>query len=215
MSSAAALAYVLTPNVKAADRAELVKLEEIIPKSFGDWKMDDRSSRGVVNPQTQEFLNSLYDEVLARTYVNSKGQFVMLSLAFGADQSKATQIHRPEICYPAQGFQIKKIQKNSLEVHGETIPVMNIVAVNGNRIEPITYWIVVGDKVVRGWFEQKMAALDYGFQGLIPYGLLFRVSTIGAEPEVQFDVQKEFLASMSDAVDPQYKVRLFGSNRGS
>jgi EpsI family protein len=214
MSSAAALAYVLKPDVRAATTVKLVKLEEIVPKQFGEWKVDERVSGSVVNPQTQEMLSNLYDEVLTRTYVNEKGQFVMLSLAFGADQSKATQIHRPEVCYPAQGFQIKSAQKSQLTLNEKSLAVMKLVAVAGNRIEPITYWIVVGDKVVRGWFEQKMAAIDYGVNGMIPYGLLFRISTIGPDTDKQFEVQEQFLTSLQSAVDKENQTRLFGARNG-
>ncbi|AOF83584.1 EpsI family protein [Methyloversatilis sp. RAC08] len=214
MSSAAALAYVLKPDLRAATTVRLEKLEDIVPKQFGDWKLNERASGGLVNPQTEEILNSLYDEILTRTYVNQKGQYVMLSLAFGADQSKATQIHRPEVCYPAQGFQIKKAEKSELLLNEKSIPVMKLVAVAGSRVEPIIYWIVVGDQVVRGWFEQKMAAIDYGVRGLIPYGLLFRVSTIGPDSDKQFEVQQEFLTSLQSAVDEENQTRLFGNKNG-
>mgnify|MGYP000496771242 CR=1 FL=1 len=53
----------------------------------------------------QEMLARLYSQVVSRVYLDSTtGKTVMLSLAYGEEQNKQSQVHLPEVCYPAQGF---------------------------------------------------------------------------------------------------------------
>lgn len=215
MTSAAALAFVLKPTRHMVDSQSLAKLEDIIPREFGEWREEPAMNRGVVNPQTEEFLKSIYDETLSRTYVSPRGERIMLSLAFGADQSKATQVHRPEVCYPAQGFQIRSSEKFSLSLSDGQLPAMKLVAVAQQRIEPITYWIVVGDLVVRGSIEQKLAIVKHGMNGVVPHGLLFRVSSIGGDVTRQFDVQEKFINSLYDSLDSKQRGRLYGVRSGA
>lgn len=210
MASAAAVAVVLKPDLHMSDMSSLAKLEEIVPESFGNWRVEKNMGGGVVNPQTEEFLKTIYDETLSRTYINAEGKRIMLSLAFGADQTKATQVHRPEVCYPAQGFQIKSSQKVLLPVESG-LPAMRLVAVAGQRVEPITYWIVVGDSVVRGSVEQKIAIIKHGMNGVIPHGLLFRVSTIGSDFDNQFSIQQQFATDLHHALSDDAKKRLYGA----
>ena len=83
-----------------------IQLEPTVPQSFGDWtELPDQPAQ-VVNPQTKELLDTLYSQILTRTYVNKDGYRIMLSMAYGDDQRGGLQAHRPEVCYPAQGFKV-------------------------------------------------------------------------------------------------------------
>jgi EpsI family protein len=73
----------------------------------------------------------------------------MLTLAYGSDQSAALHVHRPDICYTAQGFQISRMSNNFIQTVAGKIPVIHMLAIQEARIEPITYWITVGDTAVR------------------------------------------------------------------
>ena len=94
------------PTVHLADTRPKIELETLFPKAFGDWVVDDRMPVQLVSPDTAALLSKIYNQTLSRTYVNAKGEQIMLSVAYGGDQSDATRAHRPEVCYPAQGFQI-------------------------------------------------------------------------------------------------------------
>jgi hypothetical protein len=97
----------LRPTLRLAEVKPAIQLEQQIPEAFGEWRLD-RSIRPVLpDPSLQAMLDSLYSQVLARTYVNAQGQRIMLSIAYGSDQSnEATAVHRPEFCYSAQGFRV-------------------------------------------------------------------------------------------------------------
>ena len=105
----------------------------------------------------------------------------MLALAYGKDQRDAMQVHYPEVCYPAQGFALQEKQIGTLATERGAIPVTRILTNLGQRIEPVTYWTTVGDRVVQTGLQKKLAEMSYGLSGKIPDGMLIRVSSIDTE----------------------------------
>lgn len=208
MLAAASLALALTPR-KVVEQGLEINLEAMIPKQFGEWIQ----AEAIVsfNPIIQAKLDSIYSQTLMRNYVNRKGEIIMLSIAYGSDQSYSSQVHRPEMCYPAQGFQIKNISKASINFSGAKLPVMKLVATQGQRIEPITYWVMMGDSAVRGNIEQHLARMKYGLTGKIPYGMVIRVSTISADESQSYRTQDQFVRDMLGAVPVEYRKVLIGS----
>ena len=87
---------------------------------------------------------------------------------------------------------------------------MRLVARQGIRNEPITYWIRVGDSLARGWIEQKVAAIGYGLTGTAPDGLLVRVSSISNDDQDSYRVQQDFLSGMLKAVRSEDRFWLVG-----
>ncbi len=129
----------------------------------------------MVNPVQKETMARIYSQTLTRVYRNTAGESIMLSIAYGADQSDDKQMHYPEICYPAQGFQVLSRQNDVVKTDFGNIRVKRLLT-SGGRTEPLTYWSTVGNKVVNGSSgETKIEQLSYGFRGDIPDGLLFRV----------------------------------------
>jgi EpsI family protein len=212
MLFAAGIAYALTPRQHIADTTAKIDYETVIPKSFGDWVEAPAYSNQVVNPQQQAQLEQLYTQMVARTFIHQPtGRRVMLSLAYGRDQSRENQVHKPEVCYPAQGFQIKKIYKDAVVGAPNPIPVMRLHTSHGPRIEPVTYWIRVGDKLVRGAIEQNIARVGFGLNGQIPDGLLFRVSEINGDLDASFRIQDEFIVDLLAALGPTDRAALVGN----
>jgi EpsI family protein len=213
MLVAAATAWVVHPRVLMSDQREKIPLTQLIPESFADWKEIKQSSRQIVNPQQTAILDEIYSETLARAYINSAGIVVMLSVAYGANQSRDLQIHRPEVCYSAQGFQIISTQKTSVPTGLGSIPAMQVIARQGQRNEPITYWVRIGEKVVRGNIEQGLARLGYGLNGVIADGVLFRVSTISADTTQAYMTQQKFIDELLSASPANTKTYLLGNTK--
>jgi EpsI family protein len=134
----------------------------------------------------------------------------MLSLAYGANQSRDLQIHRPEVCYSAQGFQIISTQKTSLPISTGDIPAMQLVAKLGQRNEPITYWVRIGENVVRGNLEQGFARMQYGLSGVVADGILFRVSSIGTDNTKAYASQQQFIDDLLNSVPTSTRAYLLG-----
>jgi len=211
MLGTSVLTVALTPTMSAAAKSAQFQLETIIPHQFGDWQMDERIANAVVNPQAEATISSLYSQTLSRTYFNSDGRRIMLSLAYGEDQSSHNRIHRPELCYPAQGFQIIEKRKDAISVDSVTLPVMRITAQLGNRHEPVTYWIRVGDTLVRGVVEQTFSRISHGLTGKIPDGILFRVSEINRNPQDSYILQDQFIRALLSSLTPANQEFLLGS----
>lgn len=212
MAAACAAAVALTPKqLYPKDYRPPVTLAQQVPKAFGEWKIDEYSDNHIVNPSLEAQLAQFYSDTLSRTYVNPKGERVMLSLAYGADQGRAMQVHKPEVCYEAQGLRIVQSAKADLAIGKAMLPAMHLVARAGQRVEPITYWIRTGDYIVRGWLEQNIARVKNGLiQGYVPDGILVRVSTFDADTANGYQVQQQFLQQMLQAATPELKTMLVG-----
>lgn len=209
MLGSAYAAVALTPKVTV--QQSTVNLESLIPKQFGDWRVLDTQGQGVVSADLQAELDKYYSEILTRTYINNKGDRIMLSLAYGADQSKSLQVHKPEICYAAQGFKILDKRDTDVPVAGGMVPATHLDTRMGSRREPITYWIRFGDEIVRNWYEQNRARILTGLQGHIPDGLLVRVSNIDDDVNESYALHAQFLKDLLASVGPEGRHMLVGS----
>ncbi|MDD5363781.1 MAG: EpsI family protein [Gallionellaceae bacterium] len=211
MLAAAGLAVALKPTHKVADQGPKINLETMIPKQFGDWRMVDELDRMMVSPEVRAKLDRIYNQTLTRTYIDGKGARVMLSIAYGGDQSDAMQMHKPEVCYPAQGFHVlKDVADGLIQGPDGPIPVRRLVASQGARNEPITYWMRVGQKVTGDGLPKKLEQLRYGLTGRVPDGLLFRVSSIGQDSDKEYVIQEQFIKSLLMDVSEAAKTKLLG-----
>jgi len=204
------LTKVMTPAVSYSDQEAKINLETMIPREFDQWKINSTTAASIVNPDDKGLLNKIYNQTLSRTYINNKGEQIMLSIAYGRDQSSDMHVHRPEICYATSGFDIANMSKAFVDTTIGRIPVMQLTAKQGNRNEPITYWIRVGDSLTRGWFEQKLTAIAYGLTGKVPDGLLFRISTISSDVQESYRIQQSFLTTLLLAVRSEDRHWLIG-----
>ena len=211
MLLAAGFAVALTPHTLMVNERRALDLEAAIPKQFGDWHMV-KTANQIIDPQVQAELNQIYSQTLARTYINSKGQQIMLSIAYGGTQDTKLQVHRPEVCYASDGFHISGMRYAHLDTPDGPIPVMHLVARKGERNEPITYWIMIGNTPVRGNIEQGIARIKYGLRGIVPDGLLFRVSDISAHPQHSYQLQQEFINQLLAVLSPVNRKRLAGQS---
>jgi EpsI family protein len=210
MIGGSALATQMRPTRLMSDLLGVPKLETMFPVSFGDWQVDASIPVILPPPDVQAQLDKIYNEVLARTYVNAAGQRVMLSVAYGGDQSDATSAHRPEVCYPAQGFAITENFGETLHVAGRDILVRRLMSRFSGRNEPITYWIVVGDRVVTTGIGQKLAQMRHGLRNVIADGMLVRVSSIDSDMKKGHQLQSEFLGELGAALARDDAERVFG-----
>jgi len=202
----------LKPTVRIADSMSAVNLEKMIPDQFGDWRQESGELKQIVNPERQNLLLKLYNQTLTRAYLDSHGNRIMLSIAYGGDQTDEMQIHRPEVCYTAQGFQVLRQRIDTLSTAYGSLPIKRLFAVQGNRNEPITYWIRVGDKaVVLKGLQQKWAQMRYGLTGKVPEGMLVRVSAIDPDEKNAYRAQDDFIKAMLSVLNKEDRARLAGN----
>ena len=214
MAAASALTVALTPRPRVPGPHDQFSLESMIPARFSGWAIDTSLVPLTPDPDQQSTLERIYDQTLSRTYVNAAGQRVMLSIAYGGDQSNALALHLPEVCYAAQGFQMLEAADGVLATRFGSLPVKRLVARQGARNEPITYWITIGDKAVASGFGQKLQRLAYGVSGKIPDGMLVRVSTIQADQRDAWRVQAGFIGQLLAVLPARDRARLLGTPGG-
>ena len=197
MFAASALAYALKPTQKLADLHPREKIDTLLPQQFGEWRSVPTAHIVLADPRMTETLGRIYTETVSRTYVDSRGRLVMLSIAYGDNQRDSMSMHYPEVCYPAQGFQTRSIRKELLGTSFGPIEVKRLEMVLGQRNEPVTYWTMIGEHATLGGTGKKLNEMRYSLKGIIPDGLLFRVSSVGRETEIAYRDTRSSLARCS------------------
>lgn len=204
------LGVALKPVHKINKNKIPINLEKIIPKEFGGWKEDVEEVSQLVNPEQKEMLDKIYTNVLSRNYKNSSGDRIMLSIAYGADQSDSVKLHYPDICYPAQGFMIESKKIIELQTKYGKLRVKRLMTSLGPRYEPLTYWAKVGDHIVLSGTEAKITQIKYAMNGDIPDGLIFRVSNLDSNPDKGYLIQSKFIDDLLSALPPKDRQELTG-----
>lgn len=216
MLLASLLGIALSPGRMTANTQSAAIIDQIVPIKFGDWEQVSEPSSEIVDPEQKRTLERIYTKTLSHSFRNLvSGHIVMLSIAFGESQTKQDQVHRPEVCYPAQGFSISDTQRTVIQLPSAQIPVRRLVATTAGRIEPITYWIRVGDRLAAGWMDQKIAVVAEGLKGHVADGLLFRVSSIDSDVGNAFAAQETFIRDFLAAVPEAKRPFLLGNSKVS
>lgn len=216
MIGSTAAAVAIRPEQKPPDGAPPLRLESIVPLAFGDWRIEPDDIPILPSPELQAAIDKAYEQTVDRTYVDSHGRRVMLSIAFSGNYDKGMQFHRPENCYPSQGFTIET-STSSVEVPTPFgfIDAAQLVARRGQRVEPITYWFVLGDRQARFGLDLRWHQVLYGLSGTIPDGLLIRVSSIGSDIPGEFSAQEAFARELVANIRAPDRHRFLGALAGA
>ena len=208
-SGAAALAMV--PRASVVEMTASMPLDSLFPPLFDAWKIDPDVIPLEIGADLRKVVAETYDQTLARTYVNRQGYQIMLSVAYGGRRNQGMDIHRPEVCYPAQGMALRRETHEGVFGFGDAqLPVKRLVAGTGNRNEPITYWLVIGRSVASFGYGHRLALLKYGLTGHVPDGMLVRLSSIDDNEKRAFAEQDKFLHAMLAAMTSDFRRRVMG-----
>lgn len=198
---AVVLSVIATPQLVEAGNAP--KFEDTIPREFGVWReLPNRFTQVSLATGAEAELNQPYDQVLMRTYVNDKGDQVMLALAWGMQQRQEKKIHRPDLCYVAQGYRVSQIAPatfSGLDGSGREVLGKHMLAASGREVEAVAYWIRIGSLYSENAFETRIHILKEGLAGRIPDGILVRASQrlAGSEStEDSFSLMHQFLSDL-------------------
>jgi EpsI family protein len=214
MLLSAGLGAALRPTIFTADERPPIDLKAMVPTSFGDWQEQLNVTAQIIDPTQKETLDRIYSQILTRTFVNSQGYRVMLSLAYGKNQSKSLELHLPDVCYPAQGFSVADTKKSTLDILGKSVPITRLETNLGQRFEPVTYWTLVGDTITKSALEKRLVEIRYAVTGRIPDGILVRVSSIDRNPENAFAIQRRFASELIQYISPEDRNRFVGTLNG-
>lgn len=210
MLAASGSAYALTPRRKLSllnDR----RLADMLPRQFGDWQ--EVPSGALVVPQGDDSLAAkLYSQTVGRVYGNSANDFMMMLIAYGDTQSDQLQLHRPEVCYPAFGFELHGVQRVEIPVgSGVSVPGRRMTASLDMRKEQIMYWARIGELLPTSGREQRWMRLKTEMRGIVPDGALVRFSNLRPDPAAGYLLNQQFAADLVHAISPAARRALMGT----
>lgn len=210
MTAAAAIAYAATP--RRAERLAGVKLGELVPREIGPWQFVSRE--GIVIARADEAQpEDGYDQVLSRTYAAPGLPAIMLLIAYGSTQGGSLQLHRPETCYPGQGFRLSGFDAPDLALGGpRPVAARRFTATRDERVERLVYWTRIADRFPRNTAGEYAAILASVLRGVIPEGVLVRASTIGTDIAASDAGLAEFTAALAGSLAPAGRKMLLGSD---
>ncbi len=210
MSAAAGLAAFGKPRLRVRDGASPVDLDRMFPSSFERWRVDGAAQAFVRPAARQGARYGIYDQVLERTFVNEVGQRVMLSVAFGSEQSANLQLHRPEHCYRASGFEVRGTHAEILTIGDRRIPITRLQADLPGRPECITYWTVLGGAVVADEASFNWRRLAFAAKRELLDGFLVRVSSIDSDANRAYLLHFQFSDALRRALSPSDRDKFIG-----
>jgi EpsI family protein len=195
-----------SPDKPALEEGEL---EDLMPNQIGQWKF--RSESGLILPPSDALSDRLYDNLVTRIYENPNGQMAMFLMAYNNTQDGVLQIHRPETCYPAGGFVLSQTQGREIALTQSTkLPVQAFSADSRDRDEVVLYWTRVGNEFPGKWSDQRLSVARANLRGVIPDGMLARVSTLGKDMDDNLPVLESFIADLHELAPARLKELLFG-----
>lgn len=207
-ASGTAIARMPEPN---RPRIPKERFESLIPDTVGSWRFASES--GVVLPPPDALSERLYDNLVTRVYTSGEGRPVMLLAAYNNRQDGVLQIHRPEICYPAGGYTLSPTEDIDVPYGGgRSLPARAFLASGRDRDETVMYWTRVGMDFPRRWSEQRVSVIRSNLRGVIPDGLLIRVSSLGSDMEAELAMLRRFVAGFVAAAPAALHPILFGSD---
>ena len=207
----ARFALAMKPTQKLADRLPPINIENIIPKRFGEWSVEELQVPSIVSPEVKAALNKTYDQMVSRTYIDSGGQRLVLLVAYGSLQNNDLKAHRQEVCYRTQGFNVQNTHQTVLNLAGRHVKATRMFAERGKRQEAVTYWFTMGNTVVYSRLERLSVQIKYSLYDLVPDGFLIRISSFSSSPIEAYMAQEKFADELLSAMRKSDVERLVGT----
>jgi len=215
MGAAALAAVLATPTLVSVEHAP--SLEQTVPKVFGDWReLPSPFIQVGVSTGEETSIDQPYDQTVMRTYVNAQGQQVHLALAWGRRQRQEVKIHRPDLCYVAQGWRVLALKSQTMSdiQHGPPqLTGKRMLTSVGGGYEAVSYWMRIGTLFSEDAFETRAHIFKQGLQGRIPDGILVRASMrvrTEADAAQGWEVSERFLSDLMKHLQPQTAALLVG-----
>ncbi len=175
-------------------------LTDAIPTKFGNW--GPVSTEDFILPLEDEGVEGVYGGVLTRAYANAANAVVMLVIAYAGGQTGTIVVHRPEACYPANGFKLSNRAELNLTDRASRIdlPAVSYTAKSYDRTEQLLYWTRIGTFFPTDWLTEQVALVRSNLAGRLPDGALVRMSVISDDAAASRALLRDFAKALSEAV---------------
>lgn len=209
LACASGVAYARQPQV-ANVRIPQDIFEKWVPDALGPWHI--LSSSGVLLPPPDALRDRLYDNLVTRVYGAPNMPPILVLLAYNNTQDGVVQVHRPEVCYSVGDFQLSETTPITINIGTESIPAKFFTATGPNRIEQVEYFTRMGKAFPRSWAQQRLAVMRANIEGIIPDGMMMRVSVLGMNAAQARPILAVFIESMIRKSNPSLQRLLLGSS---
>lgn len=196
---------IMARDASAGDGPSDVSLEKAVPGRIGAWQVDPAADITIPRGDTEEM--EIYDQLLTRVYGSTSAVPVMLLVAYGGSQNDTTQLHRPEVCYPAAGFTLDARETLRLPLaDGTAIQARTLTATAPGRVEQILYWSRVGREFPASTLQQRLSQLRQSMDGKAPDGALVRLSVIAPDYRAALPLLLGFAGGLMEVEGPGRKL---------
>lgn len=209
MAVTSAGAYAVMPR-REEHRLARTKLGDLVPRRIAAWHA--APPVGVVVTSEESVNTDGYDQLLTRVYAAPGLPTIMLLIAYGSTQGGSLQLHRPETCYPGQGFRIGQAEETDFGFRTDRpVQARRFTAWRDARTERLVYWTRIADSFPRNTAQEYRAIFASVLRGVVPDGVLVRISTIGDDIPRSDQAITSFARAMVAAAIPAGRQVLLGS----
>ncbi|GGB75492.1 exosortase C-terminal domain/associated protein EpsI [Blastomonas aquatica] len=185
------------------------KIAGQLPKQVAGWA--GQTTVDAILPPDDGLTDQTYGEVVIRRFVDGRSPPITLVIAQDAVQGFASQLHRPETCYPASGFSIKRQESYELQAGGRNIPAGFLEAERGSRRDAVLYWTRLGDSFPQDIWQQRAAIIKGALTGFSTRGILVRLSQRAADASRDRGQLADFAAELLEYSSPELDAILLGT----
>ena len=179
-----------------------------LPLEAGEWRALGEIP---LDPVTMQQIQA--DSYVQRRYVDPAGRPVDLLVVYRR-YGRREFAHRPELCFPAAGYQIVSKDQRSLPYAGRDVPAVHLVA-DGSKVtrtdgktgvpdSTITYFFASGNRTEHDFLRQQ---IWMAFERIIPnkngwtFVRLTSDQIDGADDAAMLDAQQDFLRAFAPALE--------------
>ncbi len=171
---------VLLRPVSTAPVMTAARLDAAVPHVLGRWQV--AATDGLVTAPEDELSARLYDQILTRIYRAPEGTWpdIALLVACGRGQDADVQLHRPDACYPAQGFALSDADALPVDFGGHAVPARIVTATRDAQAQQVVFWTRIGDRFPPDAAAERSLIVRENLAGRMPDAMLVRISVDGA-----------------------------------
>lgn len=214
LSSLISIAF--TPVVDQTKRLPTGTFASQIPEGFAGWQHIPSQTINIDLYQKtngERTTDNPYDDSIIRTYQHSDGQTVQLAIAYGALQKQEVKIHRPDLCYYAQGYDVKSLEnvRFSLPNDNDGVQGNKMIVQSGSTFQLVSYWIRIGSLFSQNAWQTRLYLIKEGLLGRVPDGVLVRVSSTLSTESQHHDtalIQQAFINDLTNAIQNKSVLKL-------
>lgn len=150
------------------------RIDHAVPSIVGPWRV--AATDGLVTAPSDELSAKLYDQILTRIYRAPGLPDVALLIAYGRGQDADVQLHRPDACYPAQGYVLSAEQALPIGFGSRRVPAQIVTATRDALVSQVLFWTRIGDQLPVDAVAERRLIVHENLLGRMPDASLVRMS---------------------------------------